>query len=85
MYVCLCVCLCVSECVRMRVCLYVCVSVFVSVCYNREQSTLAKIQILKITFSIIDDLIQLIVKIVLYDHHHFLKVNNFKMAIFLKL
>ena len=68
------VCVCVSECVGMRVCLCVCVYVFV--CYNREQSTLAKIKKSKITFSIIDDLIQLIVKIVLYQH--ILKVDNFK-------
>ena len=74
----MCVCVCVSECVRMRVCLCVCVCecVYVSVWYNREQSALAKIQIKKITFSIIDDFIQLIVKIVLHDH--ILKVNNLK-------
>ena len=43
-------------------CLYMfaCVCVCVCVCYNREQSTLAKIQIKKRTFSIIDDLIQYI-------------------------
>ena len=36
---------------------FVCECVYFSVCYNREQSTLAKIQIKKLTFSIIDDLI----------------------------
>ena len=66
-------------------CVCVCECVYVCVCYNHEQSTIAKMQNKKITFSIIDDLIQLIVKIVLYDHHHFLKVSNLKMAIFLKL
>ena len=70
--VCVCLCLCLSECVRMRVC----VRVYVSVCYNREQSTLAKIQTKKKTFSITDDLIQLIVKIILYNH--ILKVNYLK-------
>ena len=55
---------------------WVCECVYMSVCYNREESTLAKIQIKKIMFSIIDDLIQLIVKIV--HNYLFLKVNNLK-------
>ena len=65
---------CVSECVRTRVC--VCECVYFSVCYNCEQITLAKIQNLNNKFSIIDDIIQLILKIVLYQH--ILKVNNLK-------
>ena len=74
------VCVCVYVCV----CLCVCVCVYVSVCYNREESTLAKIQNLK--NNVLDVLIQFIdVKIVLNDHPHFLKVNNLKMAIFMKL
>ena len=68
MYVCVCKWVC--ENARVFVCVYV------SVCYYREQSILAKIQIKKITFSIMDDLIQLIVKIVLYQY--ILKVNNLK-------
>ena len=71
---------CKWVCENARVFVYVCdcVCVCVSVCFNCEQSTLVKIKIKKITFSIIDDLIQLIVKIVLYDIHHILNVNNLK-------
>ena len=45
-YVCVCVCKWVCENARVFVCVcvYVCECVYVSVSYNREQSTLAKIQ-----------------------------------------
>ena len=58
---------CVCECV--------CMCLSVSILNKIPQR---KYKFKKITFSFIDDLILLIVKIVLYDLHHILKINNLK-------